>query len=852
MFPYSKERLEAARAEVSRYIRDVDDEDDALRIGKVRVADNDQDLGKTRKSGILWKDRPNLFCPTPLIDRPRTKDNHCSFHFSQVPVSKPSVPTVHGKPAPHLYKASYSTAVAHQKYIERDGAAEYSRAARQAAYIERDGAVEEALQSEPSEAVDERPEDVERVPLGPTMQGTELVPSVFSNISENQIEREEYWRAVERRARSPKTHYLALDPYASPRWWDNLDTVIILPPKLLRHLVEMREAKGAHDRGPQGRDGERYRAKDFPVSSDEAGAVLTSVLKSRYVDPANRPARFKPGRSGRIQYRLIAELPFELTPEERAQIVYEFTEFLGKKGLMYTAVIHAPNANNDTRNYHLHVIYHDRPAIFLEDRGCWDFEVSETYKDSSGKKRVRYPLKQPKVLAVAQSSSKSGDQDSGREFIPHLRKEYARITNLVLKAAGHLKRYDPRRYEEMGIKRTPTEHLGSRDAARESIGVPTRRGTRNAKIVWRDAEQAIDEQFEQTMKEHARRQEGYQKVLTAALASGVSDPSVDHLKSLLSGRAETIASIVSSRFGLMRFELLEAKAKSRAVKTRQTCEQMIKSVQEGAADKTTTTNLPLLIQRQELAKDHLENIDADLETFRTHLAVLAEAVCRYEENFLEVDELALRMVKRIQALSPTRMQSLAPVNGSGVGESNDPQATGAKQPVVPITIGGAPIVTPTIAPRIKPVPVTLEAVEEDQVPFAETIRAVRAGGGHVNTGTPANDRLEPPARSLSTPDIIGEPHAQGPDQAPPYVNHQISGRTQEINDAEHRRRRRYSVACSELIEGYNQQHAEAHPRRSSAGGLSSMRKLPRRNLVRDGSHPALPLPSSPLRNVESQ
>src|SRR3546814_8342928 len=117
----------------------------------------------------------------------------------------------------------------------------------------------------------------------------------------------------------------------------------------------------------------------------------------------NPPFEFKSGRGGRVQFRLVAELPYELTPEDRALIVQNFCDHLGgletrdgedggqqSVGMMYTAVIHAPDAHNDLRNYHLHIVAHDRPAKFLSEFGPWDFEVEERY-NHKGEDRIRWP-----------------------------------------------------------------------------------------------------------------------------------------------------------------------------------------------------------------------------------------------------------------------------------------------------------------------------------------------------------------------------------------------------------------------------------------------------------------------------
>src|SRR3546814_18954759 len=76
-------------------------------------------------------------------------------------------------------------------------------------------------------------------------------------------------------------------------------------------------------------------------------------------------------------------------------------------------------------------------------------------------------------------------------FIPSLRRKFASITNTVLQARGIHRRLDPRKYTEMGIDRTPTDHLGTKAAALEAIGVPTAVGQLNAMANWSDAERAI-------------------------------------------------------------------------------------------------------------------------------------------------------------------------------------------------------------------------------------------------------------------------------------------------------------------------------------------------------------------------
>src|SRR3546814_14676967 len=86
---------------------------------------------------------------------------------------------------------------------------------------------------------------------------------------------------------------------------------------------------------------------------------------------------------------------------------------------------------NDLRNYHLHIVAHDRPAKFLSEFGQWDFEVEERY-NHKGEDRIRWPHRQNKIGQVSQGSKKTGVENSGIDFIPSLRRKFASITNTVL------------------------------------------------------------------------------------------------------------------------------------------------------------------------------------------------------------------------------------------------------------------------------------------------------------------------------------------------------------------------------------------------------------------------------------
>ena len=156
-------------------------------------------------------------------------------------------------------------------------------------------------------------------------------------------------------------------------------------------------------------------------------------------------------RDGRIQSRIVAELPYEreIGPEGRRRILEGLGKEFDAMGLPWMGAVHRPDAHSDRRNYHLHLIYHDRPAYEQPD-------------SSLRFSAIKCPLCRY------------------RDFIPDLRKRYAALVNEEFEQAGLDRRWDPRRYDQMGIAKQPGEHLGVKAAALERKGIAAHIGSRNA------------------------------------------------------------------------------------------------------------------------------------------------------------------------------------------------------------------------------------------------------------------------------------------------------------------------------------------------------------------------------------
>lgn len=636
--------IKSANSALARFLVRKEEEEQLLQIGKRKPRREDEEKRLPAGRG-RWLGRPDFIWPTCLVDRPRTLDGASSFHFEFKPVSLKAFPALNGRPIDGLSKPSTHPALDHAKYIEREGAAEEFQSAGHADYIERPDAIEAGMAAEIS---------------GGESAKTMTIPSVFSNISDDPFERREYWRAVERCERKAKTHKLLFNPQNSPKWWAAVADATVLDPAFKEHLLGVRESFAEHmaEASSGAASKQRFKAAPFVIKTtkdlagtERAGELLDQAMRLPGFDPRKPPIVFKPGPSGRVQFRMVAELPWQLSAEDRALIVQNFCDLLGALetregpsgserhvGMMYTAVIHAPDPHNDERNYHMHVVAHDRPARYLNNFRAWDFEV-EQHIQRKGEKRIRFPFRQPKLAQVSQSAGKTGNPNSGREFVPHLRREFARITNKVLKARGFGHSYDPRSYKAMGIARSPTEHLGTKAHSLEAIGVPTSVGKLNAVKIWHDAERNVERQVQKTKEEYETYQQHAEEVLRQATLSLPGDPGIPDLRESLCERKALIDGLAEDRGAITGFENLEAKALSRAVRTRLTCAKYLSDLERGAADAATQAMKSRIEGRFLEAQKHINEVIGALGPHRRNMEDATHDVSKREERVNALDDI---------------------------------------------------------------------------------------------------------------------------------------------------------------------------------------------------------------------
>ncbi|WP_158011620.1 MobA/MobL family protein [Sphingomonas turrisvirgatae] len=420
----------------------------------------------------------------------------------------------------------------------------------------------------------------------------------------------------------------------------------------------------------------------------------------------------------------MIELPAGISPHDRMAIVQHFCAKLEQLernehgaaiGMMYTAVIHAPDDQNDERNYHLHVIAYDRPCRFLVEHGEWDFAVPETYIHR-GQRRTRYPYRQNKVT-VSQSQRVSGREDSGKHFLKTLRTMFADSANHVLAARKADRRLHPGTYADCGIDREPTRHLGGMYRA-EQIGVATVRGDENAAIIWADRAREI---YTNNLNRRIAVLGALDRVAgaTKAYADAAALRELQEIEARMAGEAK---SLLALKLEYDLFRLNEEKARSRADVVRSYCDEQI----DGRASDTVRSRRERedLIRRRAEAMSYLEALDRDIAAERERLAAIGRSLMARDTQ-LTKDLMAVdRLIGRLASEEVTR-EATRPAVAEDHTDASD----------MPLPPAASPALT-----RVR-----LGASEKAAAPKPHS----NSGAGQRDDPEPLNDRSPSPAARAS-------------------------------------------------------------------------------------------------------
>ena len=444
-------RDEILKIEIERQLRmgaRIDRE--AARIDS-RLADHPPDPVSTGPS-LLHQIHQGLAHPGVRSGgRPHGLDGAVSFHFDISHCNR--VPAF---PLPIGSGGRAGRAAAHQRYVERPGAVEMvesdlrtSDAAAMQEYVERDGALER------------RPD---RIRL---CGGT---------LPQDKAERLDLWRRLEAVEPPPRRFTITAFRDRGDRFWRAVADADEKAPALLRDLAT----------------GALSSSNSYVVDAKEAACISAFVIAHADQGPGagRKPAiTIKPGRSGRVQSRLIVELPFGLRSEARLEIVERFCrEEFESRHLPYYFALHAPTADNDSRNFHAHILWYERPIERdPELHGAeWDFEIAVVDHDTKNRKtRIKYPFRQPHNRDIAQIG-----------WVKAARIHFAAIVNEVAEREKIATRYDPRTYWSMGIAAAKIQRCKPGAYAMAKRGMPTRAVELASKEQWRREETRLGRLFD--------------------------------------------------------------------------------------------------------------------------------------------------------------------------------------------------------------------------------------------------------------------------------------------------------------------------------------------------------------------
>jgi hypothetical protein len=214
-----------------------------------------------------------------------------------------------------------------------------------------------------------------------------------------------------------------------------------------------------------------YRAGER-IEDERTGTVhdyrrRSGVLHAEILAPAGAPAwvydraklwnaveQAERRRDAQLSRQLVLALPHELTDAQRKELVRAFLqrEFVSR-GMVADFVLHAPDRESDPRNHHAHVLL--------------------TLRRIEGEKF---------------GNKERGWNDEG--ILRGWRYQWAQFQNRALERAGYKAGVDHRSYEDQGIDREPTQHLGKWAHRMEKAGKKSRIGEQNRHIQARNAERA--------------------------------------------------------------------------------------------------------------------------------------------------------------------------------------------------------------------------------------------------------------------------------------------------------------------------------------------------------------------------
>ena len=601
------------------------------------------DLDGVQQKGVAITQITRLAVPMVRPKRAATPDGITSFHFSHEAITK----TATERTSDSGSKTRPGSARDHSRYLEREAAL----ARDEEGVVEK---IENEAETEPKTESEMEADEIKKA-FGNAEAGsvylerqealavsTNGVAVLYSNIAETAAERRKFWSLVEEHEKVPGNDTMRVRMDANFDMWARVLADPACPEKVKDTLTKadpdlevriqtddnqaMRRLMMRHGWTPPKRE-KRQETTEEREAREKSEDKQSGVI-------------FEDARGGRIQYRIIGELPVEADHEGRVRILRGMAQEFEKRNLPYMAVMHAPDHTNNDNNWHFHLIYHDRPVDrFVNDPdhpsnahlhpsprdapqtaamkaealqrigtnemdehiGKWNFTVPLTKRmKQSGNIRIRYPFAREKDR-----------EPTRRPFVPMLRKRLADLTNEELERVGVQRRLDPRRYSEIGIDRTPDMHLGTKLSQHENLGIPTGIGQANERNQWNfimGSIQKAQEKQEQDLRGDVSR------MRNSVAATDPDEPEASVLERAIIAYEQNKR--VANEHSIIARHLEEqyARAASRAKKVEETCKKHLDAIaHQRASNKVQFHRLDYLEKLNE-AREHLAGLNGLMES----------------------------------------------------------------------------------------------------------------------------------------------------------------------------------------------------------------------------------------------
>lgn len=554
--------------------------------------------------------------------------------------------------------------------------------------------------------------------------------ALITNIDDDPEKRVKFWNSVERHERKSSGDKMEFCVSNAPDFWNQVAAQPDCPPELFVKIT--------------GDDADSMK----PISIKNGKEVRRFLSKQPGWEEGKRDisrdgefplAKFSDGRGGRVQYRIIVELPAELSMEARFRIMKAFAQEFEKRGLPFIAVIHAPDEHNHHDNWHIHLVYWDRPCRKIDQDdidslsakgfdtrqlkpGMWDFTCAVHKFDRPNRKS--FPLRQNKVAEI--------NREKG--WPKYLRRKFAQCVNEELELAGSQMRFDPRKYEEMDIPAVPQEPLGPKDHAREVKGEITETGVSNEQKQW-DAIKA------KLKADHQRDVSAIDGELADLMRGLAQHPKVDEIKQRFKTVLEEAAD-VRYQLNIQEQELERQASRARFIYTRN---RQVLDAHEARSSKLSSKKEREVRDLVEQAHAYLDQLKLEQKPKHAEIArirrwcdergpTLKAVAQQYREQAAEIQQRA-RMAQQNSATSPAVQAERQSA------EHRMPRQAGLRSSKQAIATEQNPDWPHTELPPFSHNPPTNKTVDDQRASEARPDRAVPTAGNIERQRQESRDQL---------------------------------------------------------------------------------------------------------------